>query len=277
MPLSAVMESLDGLSEDVAALFTQKGDKFELTGVQGVRTQADLDRISGALDQEKREHKETKGKYSWAAEMNGEEVLASLDRIPELEAASKGQLDEAQIEEMVTRRVEGTIKSQTAPLERTVGTLTQERDTAMEELTSLRGQILERDINEAFMGQLGSKIEDTAHADAKMLGKSIFEKREDDGAIVTKEGTEFTPGLTPEQLLPELQEKRRHWFGQTGGGGGGGSRTQLPGGGNNPWSADHWNLTEQGRVMNEKGRDYADRMAKAAGTTVGGLKPMKAK
>jgi hypothetical protein len=44
---------------------------------------------------------------------------------------------------------------------------------------------------------------------------------------------------------------------------------------NNPWSAAHWNMSEQGRILREKGREYADRLASAAGTKVGGVKPRK--
>jgi len=277
MTLSAVMDSLDGVDESIAALFTQKGDKFELTGITGIRTQADIDRLNTGLEKERTEHKATKDKFGWASELNGEEVLANLDRLPELEAASKGQLDEAQIEEMVTRRVDGTIKSQTSPLERQINGLTTERDEAVARADKAEGIIRSGTINDSFMTALGSKIQDTAQADAKMLAGSIMEIREDDGAVVTREGTEFTPGLTAEQLIPELQEKRRHWFGETSGGGGGGSNPKIPGGGNNPWSADHWNMSEQGRILREKGRDVADRYAKQAGTIVGGSKPTKPK
>jgi hypothetical protein len=42
---------------------------------------------------------------------------------------------------------------------------------------------------------------------------------------------------------------------------------------NNPWSHENWNLTAQGRYYQEHGAEKANRMAAAAGTTVGGQKP----
>lgn len=41
----------------------------------------------------------------------------------------------------------------------------------------------------------------------------------------------------------------------------------------NPWSAKHWNLTTQGAIVKRHGSATAERMAKAAGTTVGAGKP----
>lgn len=40
----------------------------------------------------------------------------------------------------------------------------------------------------------------------------------------------------------------------------------------NPWSSQHWNLTEQGRVM-KINMQQAERLAEAAGTTVNGNRP----
>lgn len=57
---------------------------------------------------------------------------------------------------------------------------------------------------------------------------------------------------------------------------GGGAPGGGPGGrqtGDNPFTHDKWNVTAQGRMVVERGMDYAVRMAAAAGTTVGGAKP----
>lgn len=57
---------------------------------------------------------------------------------------------------------------------------------------------------------------------------------------------------------------------------GGGAPGGGPGGrqtGDNPFSHANWNVTAQGRMVTERGIDYANRMAAAAGTIVGGPKP----
>lgn len=41
----------------------------------------------------------------------------------------------------------------------------------------------------------------------------------------------------------------------------------------NPWSADHWNITDQGKIIRALGPEKAAAMAKAAGVTIGATKP----
>jgi len=42
--------------------------------------------------------------------------------------------------------------------------------------------------------------------------------------------------------------------------------------GANPWSADSWNMTEQGRILREN-RTKAEQLAAQAGTKIGAPKP----
>jgi hypothetical protein len=42
----------------------------------------------------------------------------------------------------------------------------------------------------------------------------------------------------------------------------------------NPWKADEWNLTEQGRYVARYGVDAGARLAKSVGSSLGALKPM---
>lgn len=278
MPLSAVHDTIDEVPEQYRDLYTEKNGKYELTGILGVKTQGDIDRLSTSLQKERDEHKSTKERYSVWADMDHNDVMSKLDRMPELEAAAKGKLDEAQIEEMVTRRTEGTIKSRTAPLERQVSQLQAERDTAIA-LAEERGQKLTRNaisgtVREALVK---AKVIPEAQEDALMLAERVFEVREDDGAIVTRDNVGVVPGMTAEQWLQEMSDKRPHWWpGSQGSGarGGGAGGNQFA---NNPWNAANWNLTEQGKIITSKGREYADRMAQAAGTTVGGPRPKPAK
>jgi hypothetical protein len=61
------------------------------------------------------------------------------------------------------------------------------------------------------------------------------------------------------------------------GGGSGGSQNNFGTGGTNPWSLDGWNMTKQGQYVRENGVEKAEQMAKSAGTTLGGPKPMPKK
>ena len=278
MALKAVHESLDEIPDEYRTLYTEKSGKYELTGIQGVKTQADVDRLSEAIKAERAETAKVKSQLSAWGDLNHEDVLKKLDRIPELEAAAKGKLDENQIEEIVTRRVNGTIKSQLSPLERKISTLEKER----EELRSSNDAWTQKDrtrkIRDTVRRELTSqKITDAEiHDDVFLWADRVFEVREDDGSIVTRDGVGVTPGLDPGGWLSEMQSRKRHWWGETVGGGSAGTngRGVVPGfSGKNPFSAEHWNMTEQSRVYREMGRERCEQLAKAAGTTLGGQRP----
>lgn len=282
MPLKAVHATKDEIPAEYQTLYTEKGDQWELTGIQGVKTQADVDRVQGALTKEKNDHKEAKAKIAVWGDLVHEDVVTSLDRIPELEAAAKGKLDENAIEEIVNRRVEGTIRSQLAPLEREIKTLKTTNGELTESNTKFQTTDRRRKISDDFRKQLNEqKVRSEAHPDALMLANSVMEIREDDGAIVTREGLDGIPaGLSSENLLQELQDSRPHWWveskgtGSRGSGGGGGAGFA---GGKNPWSADGWNLTTQGRYLKDHGREKAEQAAKAAGVHIGATRPMAEK
>lgn len=206
-------------------------------------------------------------KFEVLGDKDPTEILALLDKIPELEAAAGGKLDEAKISTIV----EGRIKSKLAPLER-------ERD-------QYKAQVVERDgIIQTFTAKektrlIGGavskaarelKVIDSAMEDIELYGDRLFEVQ-DDGAVVTKDNVGVTPGLSAKQWLEDMQGKRPHWWGPSAGGGAGGGRGGA-GGAVNPWAAETWNMTEQSRlvVANPK---RAGELAAAAGTTVGGRKP----
>ena len=94
-----------------------------------------------------------------------------------------------------------------------------------------------------------------------------------DGAVVEKES-----GLPVEAWLTAHQTTNPHWWPQEQSAGDSASDvhpTAGAGGGavvKNPWSREHWNLTEQGKVM-QSDMKKAERLATAAGTTVHGMVP----
>lgn len=265
MPLNAIMDNLDGVDENIAALYTEKNGKFELTGISGIKTAADVQRVQQALEHEKSNHNTTREKLGVWGDMSHEEVMTKLDKFPELEAAAAGKLDEAQIEEIVERRVAGTIKSQVAPLERQIATLTRTN----EELTTSNNGFIEKDNRRSIRDAVGAvlrdaKVIDHARDDALLQAERLFRVGKDEVTGQTLIAAE--DGTTPKDWILDIQAKNQkpHWWGPTVGGGAdpGGNRQ---GGAENPWAKDSWNFTKQGAVIREKGMEHANRLAKAAG------------
>lgn len=280
MALQAIYENQEQIPEAFRELFSERNGKFELTGITGIRTQADVDRVQASLTSERTAHKQTKDrlrgvhfKGKSVVEMNDEELrgaVEGLDRYEELEA-SAGKMDEGKLAQLVESR----IRTKLAPVER-------ERDQLKGQVTELTNQVTgyvqkekTRTIHDAVRKAAGTaKVIDTAMDDVLMLSERIFDVGED-GSVTARDQVGVTPGVTPDVWLAEMQAKRPHWWPASRGGGarggaGGGSTFA-----NNPFSAEHWNLTQQGKVVAEQGMEKAQKMAEAAGTTIGGARPAK--
>lgn len=280
MALQAIHEKLEEIPEQYQDLYTEKDGKFELTGIVGVKTQADVDRVKAGIAKERELREETENQLkAWKGLGEDlEEIQAKLDKYPELEAASKGKLDEAQIDEIATKRAEGIVKSQTAPLERQLKSLNKENEELKTANQGFQRDTQRRTIRDAVGAELiKQKVRPEAHEDAYLLADAHFEIREDDGKPVTKENVGVTPGAGAADWLLELQDKRSHWWPESTGGGARGGAGGGGGAGKNPWSADDWNVTDQGRVLTQEGREKAEKMAKAAGSYLGATKPPKKK
>lgn len=273
MTLKHQYDSQDAIPEQYRELYSEKSGKWEITGISGLATQANVSRLETALTKERNDHKATKEKWAPFAELGSiDDVHAKLDKIPELEAAAKGKLDEAQIEEIVQRRVEGTIRSKIAPLERQIGSLTKERDEYRSTNEKLSATETRRQLSDALRPHLVSKkVRPEHYDDVEMWAERQIAKSED-GQFVTRDNIGITPGLNPADWLDEMLTKRPGWVPGSKGGGatGSGSTGNL---GSNPFSHDNWNVTEQMRFTKAHGMEKATQAAAAHGTTPGGPRP----
>lgn len=266
MALEYIYDTRDQIPEGYADLYTEKDGKFVLTEVNGIKTPEDVERVQTALRKERDEHKGTKDKLRSFGDLNPEEARKAIDRLPELEAlvGKEGDL-EKKIEEAASARV----KAATAPLERKLNEVQEERDRLSSERDSFEMEIR----NRTFRDVVGSaarkaKVQSSAVDDIVVVARDHFE--EVDGKLVTKEGAPVGQGLDPTAYFKEMERHRPHWWPVSEGGGARGG-SGAPGG-KNPFSHENWNLTEQGRIYRSDPKE-ADRLAKAAGTSVGGARP----
>lgn len=252
-------------------LFTVGADgKILLSGVTGMKTVKDVDTVREALRKEREDHGKTRETLKPWGELKADEVLAQLDRIKELEAAAGGKLDEKALSDLV----EGRLAQKTGPLQRQIDTLLGGEKTLKEENAALKNQIDSRDRNDAVRAvAVESKVHTTAIQDME-LAASIMLEKDTDGNLVTKSGiTGLTPGLSVKDWAKEMQKLRPHWWPESEGGGSRGAGGGTGFTGSNPFTAEGWSLTEQGKLLTEKGTDFVNKLAKAAGTTVGGPRP----
>ncbi len=282
MVIKSVYDSIDDVPEsidDFRSMFVEKNGKFELTGIQGVKTQGDIDRIKVGAEKERNDHKETKEKLrSWSGLGELDQVQTNLDRIPELEALAEskdGKLDDSQIQEAVDRRVEATIKSRLTPVERQNEKLRTDLESSLTAIGVFEQKDVLRTVHDSVRSALDTeKIIIEFYDDALMHAERIFEI-DDTGMPVTRDGVGVTPGMDALSWLQDMQERRPGWWPASRGGGARGSgATSFAG--NNPWTAANWNLTDQGRVLKEKGADKAKQLAESAGSFVGcAIPPVK--
>lgn len=267
MKLKSVYENQEDIPEGYADLFTEKSGKWIFTGVEGIKTQADVDTLSTALAKERKDHKATKDKLATFGDLDPEEVHTKLDRIAELEAAAGGKIDEAKINEIV----EGRVKTKLAPIERELKKAKDELAEREAKITEFTQKERNRMISDVVTkAARESKVRPEAIEDALMLAERVMDIDEA-GNVVTKDGVGVTPGIDPATWLTEIQDKRAHWWPESSGAGALGNKGNLNGG-TNPFTAEHWNMTEQGRIFKEN-RARAEQLAKSAGTTIGGQKP----
>lgn len=266
-PLEIEYESMDDVPEAYKGLYTEQDGKAVLTHVNGLKTDKDVANLQEALRKERETHKETQKALRPWKDMDHSEVMSKLDRVSELEAAAGGKLDD----DAINKIVEGRINQRVAPLQRQIEELTETNSSLASEAEEAKSTIRDMRMTSAIRQAAASaKVVDTALPDVEIIAKNAFELTED-GNLVTRENSGVTPGLGLDAYFREMQNKRPHWFPNSGGGGAGGGGPKGPGG-KNPFSAKDWNMTEQGRLVREN-KDLAEQLAKAAGTTIGGPRP----
>lgn len=272
--LELLYNSADEIPDGYAGLYTEKDGKWHLTGVKGMKTEIDTNKLSKSLREEREAHKKTKDKLAKLGgdDVDIDQVVEQLDELEDLrariEAGEGGKVDEKKLQELVDARMKRELK----PLERERDQLKSRNQELEADVGTLRTTINNGTI-ENRLRELATKenVVGSAMDDIVFMGTHMFEVAED-GAIVAKEGARgVDAGITPDIWLTDMKEKRPHWWPTSQGGGAGGG-TGGTGGGSNPWSAKSWDFDAQGAMVRQD-RAKAERMAKAAGSKIGAIAP----
>ncbi len=276
MALEIVYDKKEDVPEAHIELYTEVEGKWQLTGINGLVTKADVDKLNSALGKERTDHKATKAKVAVWGDMDQVKVVEELAELTELRAAAEagegGKDAKEKFEAGVKAAAEARIIAAKVTSDRENADLRKTNDEQATEITDYKKANTDRSVGDAVgKACVAHKVIESAVEDVKMLGERIFEINED-GLVLTKEQVGVTPGIAPDIWLSEMQEKRPHWWPASTGGGSKGGTAGGPSFTNNPWTHEHWNMTEQSKAIRED-RTKAERMAIAAGTTIGGVRP----
>lgn len=272
MKLELQYEKQEDIPEGFGELFTEIEGKWDFTGVNGMKTEADVENVKNALGNETRRHKETKEKYKCWDGMVHEEVRADLDKIEEYKIkADEGGVDDEKVEKLVEVRV----RTATTPLQRELDELKETSVGQAERITGYEGKervdTIEKAVRKANSESKFGKVIDTAMEDTLMYARSVLEIN-DEGEVVTKDSADMVPGLKVDVWLQEMATKKPHWYPVSEGGNSEGSKN-FKGMANNPWSKLHWNRTKQAAYVKEHGTEKGTQMSKLAGVTLQSVAP----
>ncbi len=228
MKLKSVYDNSAEIPEAYRELYSEREGRMELTAVEGVRTNADIERLQESLRKERDDHKATREKLSGNVSATATENAADP-------LHQDGELM--------------TLKQQLNNSETTIAELSQ----------ALSQNQIRESVQKAAVEQ---NVLSVALDDVLLLAESMFVV-DVDGRTSTHNANGYEDGLDAKQWLEQMKNSRPHWWPTSiSAQASGGSRQLLP---DNPWSKDSWNLTAQGQMLRAN-PDRAKRLASAAGT-----------
>lgn len=266
MELELTYDDETAIPEGFKDLYTERDGKWHFTAIKMPNTST----LETTLRKVRADLKAANEKLAKLKDIDPDTIHDQLSELEELRVqveAGGGKPDDAKVAQLV----EAQVTRRTAKLQRENEDLKSKLTEAESRVSELETGIKRGKITEAARAAAAkAKIVPEAIDDVILYAERLFEVG-DDGSVTARDGVGVTPGIDIDAWLIDRQKDRPHWFPRSTGGGGKGSDGR--GGGPNPWTKGGWNLTEQGRIIKERGREVADQMAKAAGSSVGATKP----
>ena len=267
--LKTVYEKQEDVPEGYGELYTEKNGKFELTNIEGVKTQADIDRMNVALLKERTDHKAVRDKLQLFGDVDPTTLPALNEELAEAKArldtlTAEGKLDEGKVEAQIS-----------AAVNRAVGPVGREKDSLAKQLEVAKKSVVEK---EAEIGKLNENIRQEhvrlSLRDA-VIAAQVLPTAIADAVLVTKSDNGMTPGLDPKEWAKDMKEKRPHWWPLSQGGGAQGGKGGGVSNKDNPWSAEAWNLTAQGKYIRDNGEEKGAALAARANSKIGAVRPTR--
>lgn len=237
------------IPEGFAELYTETDGKWMLTGVDGMKSQADIDAIREGLTKERMEHKETKAILKKFGDHKPDEVDAIVQEVEELriKVEAGGKLNDEQVAQLVDAKVRPVQKD----LDKAIG----ERDEAISRATASDTRLVQSSRRDVVFAAIGAKEGIRKDTNGPIL------KFAEDELVFDSDTNEFATeaGLSVGEWLDGFCDKNTYVMepSQGGGTGGGSDRDKA---GDNCFTKK--NVTEQMRLKRSDPVRY-ERLKKA--------------
>lgn len=270
MILEIFYSNLENIPEKFRELFTEKDDKWVLTGVKGLKTSEDIERLQKANRNERESHDETKQKLNKLLEVVGdktpEELQKNLDDFEDLSKSGvqSDNSDAKFTQEQIDEKINIALERKERETSRIIAKLETERDSFSEENTHLK-----KDIKESTIRDVITKVS----SDAGLLSSAIGDVQDialricdidEDGKVIVREGQGDISGMDISTVIKEEWVQSKSYFYEASKSGGGKSNMGDSGLANNPFSKESQNLTEQSKMVKEN-PEKAKRFIASAG------------
>ena len=218
MKLKARIKSLDEVPEALRVLYTQQGDFFVLSEVEGLVPKEKLDEFRDNNIQLKKQLEDIAEKYKDIDPAKAREAQEQLQKLTDKKLIDEGKLDE--LLQQRTDRMRADFESQTKALKAAA-------DDWEKKFTSVNGQLSKVLIDsEITKAATAAGVRASAVEDVLLRGRNVF--RLDNGKVVPydgdnkpiygKTGTEY---LSINEWIEGLAKNAGHLFEQSKGGGAG--------------------------------------------------------
>jgi hypothetical protein len=252
MALKAILAKLDEVDEQFRSLYTERNGKFEFTGVEGLKTQADIDRQLAAnqkvrtdLTAAQTALKAANDKIAAWGDMTPEDVNAKLEKLATLEAGNSvpelAKNFETTVNARVAAVVDGKVKSETTKLQRTIDELKGQLTTATQSIQAFETKDNTRTIHDAVRAAAtAGKVLPEAVPD--LLAIAGQELKLVDGKPQTEDGRD------PTAWLEDRKAKTPYFWAAAQGAGSRGANGEVLDG-NNPFKREGHNVTKISQLV----------------------------
>lgn len=255
MKLKLKYEKQDEIPTGFEELYEEKDSSWLLVGIEGMKTQKDVDAVKGALDKERKARSEAEGKlkkFEKLSDKDPDDLLKAMEEVEDLRA----QLEEAgkgsgksgggKSDEEVDRAVRLKTSQLQRDLEKAQNALTAKQK-ELEAVQAQAGELSGRIKRSTVEGELSKaaaalKTRSEALPDV-LLHRDVFELDEDGKTVRTRENVGVTPGLSPADWLADMKSTRPHWWPESVGGGANGGDGKRAGG-DNPFAKGNANVSK---------------------------------